>query len=533
MLKSLFYSALLLALAGCAIMSSPEGGPKDAVPPQILNTTPPNKSVNFTSTTIEIDFDEYIELSDFNNQFYASPPLKKRITQKLKGKTLILTLNETLLPNTTYTFNFGNSISDITEKNSQTDFKYVFSTGPYLDSLAIGGNVVDAYTGLPEAGVLALLYQANLADSTLLKTKPSYYAVTDKEGNFNIENLALDTFQLFAVKDLNFDLVYNHGAEKYGFLAAPIISGSPTKPVIRIFNERGGLKLMDTKQKEYGVLLLGFTKKPDSVSVFITGSEILPTVATENYIESDQNGDTLFYWYNPKQYPADANFLFLNVEADTLVADSVRVLLKKLPQPTLVFSFKTPGKIAPKGPLVLESNIPITNFSTDSFSLLRGEEKIPFQLNQLDKRHFSLNFERTYGQTQSLILKKGALTDFFGATNDSLLLNTTVANEEELAILIIKITAADSKNKILQLVDLKTKKTVEERPFTNKLEFTLRDANPASYGIRVIWDDNNNGLWDAGAFFGRVQAENVMYYPKPIELRANWELETVWEIPAE
>jgi hypothetical protein len=531
MLK-LFYAFVTLFFVSCAIISSPEGGEKDLIAPEVIKTRPENKSVNFNSNVIEIEFDEYIELQNFGTQFYASPPLQNKITQKLKGKKLSLTLSEELLPNTTYTFNFGNCITDITERNVQANFKYVFSTGPYLDSLSVSGQVVDAYTGLPEEGLIALLYPFNISDSAILSTKPIYYAVTNKEGSFSIENLALDTFQLFAVKDQNFDLTYTHGAEKYGFAEHSVISGIPEYHEVRTFFEKGGLKLMEASQKSYGSLQLSFNKPPLNLKVEIVENDAVASVPNQNFMESDFNGDTVYYWYNPKQYPEDLNFFFVNVDADSLHVDSVRVLLKKLPPTEFKISFKTEGKVGPKKPLTLESTTPITAWNKELIALYFGEEEVPFEMAQIDDRHFSLNYPRNYGETHKLIATPGAFKDLFNTKNDSIKLTVAVGKEEDLAILQLKVSSLDGKNKILQLYNLKRKTIIEERPFTYRLDFELRNLSPESYGLRVIWDDNNNGKWDAGEFIGRKQPEQVLYYPKAIELRANWELETVWEIPS-
>ncbi len=220
MSKSFFFSVLLVAATGCAIMNSPEGGPKDAVPPQIINTSPPNKSIHFTATTIEIEFDEYVELKDFNNQFFASPPLQKRITQKLKGKKLILSINEALLPNTTYTFNFGNSINDITENNAQTDFKYVFSTGKFIDSLSIQGTIKDALELKPTATITVMLYEVNekYEDSSIFKVNPNYIAFSlEKDSSFKIDNIKAGKYVLVALDDKSSNYRFDPKTEKIGF----------------------------------------------------------------------------------------------------------------------------------------------------------------------------------------------------------------------------------------------------------------------------------------------------------------------------
>lgn len=529
-MKAYVYFILLACFSSCAIISSPEGGEKDVTPPQVVEATPANKSTNFTASQIVLTFDEYINLKNFSGQFFASPPLKKPVETRLKGKKLYLTINDTLLPNTTYTFNFGTAIADITESNVQNNFKYVFSTGSFLDSLQITGKAVNAYTGTPAAGLLAMLYPAGIEDSILLKQKPQYYAITDDNGAFSIENLALDTFQLFVVRDENINLKYDHGVEEYGFASEPIYSANAMPQTLRFFKQPATTKLLTSEQAGYGKVLLGFTKPEPELTVTLPNPTGAP-LQNPTYIEPIENGDSVYFWYNANAFPEDASFLYVNVNTPNYTEDSVRVFLTKRKMPAITLQRKNTKKIKPTGAVELLSNVPIATINTDSVFLYTETDTLNFTLVAANQKQLNLDFERAYNSTQTITFLPGALTDIFEQKNDTLNLNVSAEAEDNLAILILQLSAPDNAQKVLQFFLPKTGEVVFEDTFTNTYSKTLKDLYPTKYGLRIIWDDNKNGKYDVGIFSKRQQPEKVMYYPKPIELRANWELESVWEIP--
>ncbi len=202
----LFISILLIS--GCAKIAAPPGGPKDEEPPKIKKSVPENYSTNFDQKTIKIDFDEHVVLKEVNQKLIISPPLLENPEIRMKGKSLIIEIEEELYENTTYTFNFNDAIVDLNESNPFVNFQYVFSTGDELDSLKFGGEIVNAFNlSVPEE-VHVLLYD-DLSDSAIYKHKPLYVSKADENGNFLIQNLKADTFQIFALQDANLDFLYD------------------------------------------------------------------------------------------------------------------------------------------------------------------------------------------------------------------------------------------------------------------------------------------------------------------------------------
>ncbi len=221
-------AALLLAVlvTGCARVGRPSGGPKDMNPPVYVTSTPENRANNFTDDRINIEFDEFIQLKDQSREIIVSPPMKEKPLIRVKDKTIVVTLNEELLPQTTYTLNFGYSLADFNEGNLLPDFEFVFSTGSVIDSLSVTGRALQAFDHKPEdikeSAFLVMLY-TNLSDSAPLLEIPRFYGKTNKDGLFVVNNLPPDTFRIIALKDVNNNLMYDPALDNIAFMDSLLV----------------------------------------------------------------------------------------------------------------------------------------------------------------------------------------------------------------------------------------------------------------------------------------------------------------------
>jgi hypothetical protein len=220
---------LSLLFFGCAKVGAPTGGVKDINPPVFVEAEPANRAVNFSGDEIDIAFDEYIQLKDQNREVILSPPMKKKPVIRVRDNSIRVTLNQDLLPQTTYTLNFGNAVADNNEGNVLPDFEFVFSTGSMIDSLSVTGKAVNASDRKPlkEGDVLIMLYK-NLADSAPLLEIPRYIGRASKSGLFSINNIPADTFRLLAITDANNNFMYDPGSESVGFLDTFLIINAET-----------------------------------------------------------------------------------------------------------------------------------------------------------------------------------------------------------------------------------------------------------------------------------------------------------------
>ena len=213
----------LLISPGCANIVPPQGGPRDTIPPVLLKVIPGDSSTRFNSKKIDFYFDEYIDVQDPQTQLLISPLPTINPTVDARLRDLSVRLKDSLLPNTTYTIDFGKAIKDFTEGNIAMDIRYVFSTGNYIDSLEIYGKVLLAETGKTDSTLIAMLH-TDPEDSAVYKKKPAYIARLDKEGRFSFKNLPNQTFYLYALKDESGMRRYNDKKQLFAFAPKPVFS---------------------------------------------------------------------------------------------------------------------------------------------------------------------------------------------------------------------------------------------------------------------------------------------------------------------
>jgi len=220
------YPILLFIAAccwNCAQQGSPSGGPRDEDPPRVLESEPANYSTRFSANKISITFDEFIVLDNVNQELVVSPPMEEKPEVKLRKKTIIIEFVDTLKVNTTYTLNFGSSIKDLHEGNKLLNFEYVFATGDVLDSLSVKGTLKFAEDlTVPEDPISIMLYD-DLNDSVPLQDIPLYIGRSDDNGVFSVNNLRPDVYKVFALKDGNYNFLFDLPTEEIGFLDTSLI----------------------------------------------------------------------------------------------------------------------------------------------------------------------------------------------------------------------------------------------------------------------------------------------------------------------
>jgi hypothetical protein len=214
---------LVLLTGGCAQQGAPTGGPQDEIPRLVVNSEPQNYSANFDAKRIEITFNEYLDMGNFTQELVVSPPMETQPEVRLRRKTLIIEFEEELKEDVTYTFNFGEGIKDLNERNILLNYEYVFSTGPTLDSLSVKGTLKNAFDlTVLETPINAMLY-TELADTMPLKQIPYYIGRTDKEGNFAVNNLRKGVYKLFVLKDGNNNFLFDLPTEQIAFLDTSVL----------------------------------------------------------------------------------------------------------------------------------------------------------------------------------------------------------------------------------------------------------------------------------------------------------------------
>ncbi len=284
----------------CANAGAPTGGPVDKEPPVIEESFPENGTINFTAEKIEITFDEFLKLDNVNQKLIISPPLDEKPEVKLKGKTLVIEINNELKDSTTYTFNFNDAITDLNEGNPIKEYKYVFSTGNYIDSLQISGNLKNAFDYKPELESFVLLYNSD-EDSVPLKEKPYYITKTDAKGNFKFTNLANNKYLIFALEDKNSNYIFDLPNERISFIDSLL----EPKAEIEITVDTIQLETItiDTLSPDSANAIIDNMLNPDSIIVSIDTLITDSIFSKEKIIYSPKDVEMLmFEEYTPKQY---------------------------------------------------------------------------------------------------------------------------------------------------------------------------------------------------------------------------------------
>lgn len=211
--------------SGCGQIGAPTGGAKDTLAPVLLRSSPVIKSTNFSGNKITLNFDEYVEVADAQNNVLVSPLPKANPSVNYNLKTVTIRLRDTLQPNTTYSINFGNAIKDVNEGNVFKDFTYVFSTGSAIDSATLQGKLLLAETGLADSSIAVALYR-NADDSAVQKRRPDYMARTKGNGTFRFINLPEGSFKIYALKDGDGNKYYSSKAEIFAFQNETVTVGT-------------------------------------------------------------------------------------------------------------------------------------------------------------------------------------------------------------------------------------------------------------------------------------------------------------------
>jgi len=309
----------------CAQVVSPNGGERDVSPPKLQKSVPINGATNFKGNKLQLQFDEYITLKDINNQLLISPPLKEIPDAQVKNKNLLLEFKDSLKPNTTYTFSFGNSIVDFTESNALENFQFVFSTGPLIDSLSLSGQVTRAFNLAPEKGIYVLLYDIKKTekDSFPYYELPDYFGKTNEFGSYRINHVRAGEYKVFALKDGNSNYLFDSDDELIGFLDTTLFISQNTETNLTVFQEEKSKLYVKKPAKAYDGLVICAFSRP------VENPVLVPLETTQTFVwsanEVSANKDSIRFWYAG----ASGDSLKLKVLVSGLVIDTLAFALTK------------------------------------------------------------------------------------------------------------------------------------------------------------------------------------------------------------
>ncbi|MET2985390.1 Ig-like domain-containing protein [Aureibaculum conchae] len=520
---SVFFGFLLLVLflTDCAKRGRPTGGEKDEDAPLLEKSSPQNYSTNFKGKEIKLVFDEYVKLKDLNSQLIVSPPLKNNplITPiGTASKTITIKLLDTLKENTTYSFNFGQSVTDNNEGNVFNNFKFVFSTGPVIDSLKVSGAITDAFKKEADENITVMLYEINdtYTDSIIYKEKPYYVGNTLDSTVWEITNIKAGEYLLIALRDKSRNYTFNPKEDKIGFVQKNITIPTDTSYTINLFKEILPYRLTRPSEISKGHIQFGYEGVGDSLNI----EPLNVNSDFKNVSNFEKEKDTLNYFYTG----IESDSIQFKVTNENFI-DTVTVRLRTKKTDSLNLKKARDNDLSFKNPFKLVSNLPIEKIDSTKINFI-DNDSVPVTYKAIiseNKSELIFDFEKKYNQKYMIEILPNAITNFFEQTNDTLNYRINTKTEEDYGKLFVTLQGVKNYPIIVQLLNDKDK-IVEEIYATEPQKFDFINLLPGKYLLRIIFDENKNKKWDTGNFLLKKQPEKVIYLEFTNEVRANWEM---------
>ena len=514
-------------------MRSPEGGPRDRTPPKVLKIEPKNLTTNFSGNKITIEFDEYFNLQNEFKEFSISPEQEKPPLLKKSKKNLIVSFQDSLEKNTTYTLNFGNSIVDVNEGNVLKNFTYAFSTGPKLDSLSISGQVTNTQTGKPELD--ATVFIIPLArDSIFGKKKASIYTSTDSSGRFKLNNLREDAYKIYAIKEINGDKIYQQSNDELAFLKDTIILKKNLDTIkLGLFKELPtNFRIVDRKFNSDGSITFAFNQQLVKPELKILTSK---AIDENKIVQFSKNNDSAKIWL--KDLSFDSVQIAIKSEGKSL--DTVTFNRDKKDIYTRVIQLtdnSQSGSINPYKPYQFFLNFPLSKIDITKVKILEdstSRTNFTIEKDSLDVLAYSIIYPWKNKSNYNITYEEGAFTELFGTKNKEIKKTIKLASKDDYATLRVKVEVPE-KNKSYIVELLNEKKVVIKRDVVTKNEtISYNNYKAGIYFVRVVYDNNNNGKWDTGSVKNQTQPERIWYDTAEYSMKANWDREAILTIPKE
>jgi len=533
MLKNNFrYIAFLLVflMMSCAKRGSITGGLKDTLAPVLVYSSPENFSTNFKGDEIILGFDEYVKLKNLNKQLIISPPMKREplILPTNASRVITIKIKDTLQPNTTYSFNFGQSIADNNEGNAINQFKYVFSTGSYIDSLSIGGRIKDAYEKNVDNFVSVMLYEVNdtFKDSVIYKQSPRYITSTlDSLRTFKLENLKPGKYFLMALKDKGGNNRFNPKDDKIGFIKHYITVPNDTLFEIELFKETIPLKALKPIQASGNRLLLPYEGKQNfkvskpKITLQHNG-ESLETIVT-----AFPKKDSLQVWFKPFKVDK-VDSLSMDVKAEHF-EKKFNFKIKDQKKDTLNITAAQSGILNFRERFTLESATPLVKFDKSKIKLTNKDSlAIDFttEYDEFEQKLY-VDFKKEPVEKYHFTFLPGALTDFYEKTNDTLSYKLATKEYADYGNLVLNLQNVKRFPIIVEVTNTKGDVVYASDYSEGKTKIEFNTLLPDKFTIRIIYDDNKNKIYDSGNYLTKTYAEEVFYYQTSVDVRTNWDVE--------
>ncbi len=539
---------------------APSGGDKDTIPPYITDIIPLPGAVGvpLQGAKFVFAFNEYVTIKQSNNIF-LSPPQQKPLKSRLKGKNLIVTPEEPLEPNTTYTISFTDAIADANEGNMFAGYTYVFSTGERIDSMMITGTVQDCNTLAPVKGATVLLH-TDLADSAIFRTRPRAAVKTDDWGFFALPFIKDTVYRLYAITDKDNDNIFNPETELVAFadsLIRPVLTANDSVKEILRYDMKDTLACL-ARRSEYELNLFRErtskqyvvnkerTAERSAYLTFMSPDAVIDSITINDYRQSqiisqfNIKRDSLELWINSRRAAPDTMKIGIAyLKTDSLgkltpQTEQIRLALPndrrtyskrsrksiKHEDTTCVFTLKADSKTVEQNGFELEFRNPIIRESFDSIRFRaitprQTEERMEFSVER-DSLNLRLYVIRQKGKLLPgyeyiVNVPYRAFRDVNGFWSDSLEVKCSLPSDDNLSTLETVITGVDRKY-IVDLLNEKRDKVLRSFVIDSDRTLVFPYLSEGKYCIRITEDGNRNSIVDTGSVLERRQPEKVRFY---------------------
>jgi hypothetical protein len=461
-----FYSMLIVGafcLPGCANIMPPTGGPKDTIPPRLVSAVPIDSEKHFAEKKIILNFSEYVDGKDLRTELLVNPVPKVDPIVDAKLKVITIRIKDSLQANTTYSLNFGKGIKDVNEGNVLRNFIYVFTTGDAIDKGDFTGNVYVANTGRADSTIIAMLHVSD-TDSAVIKNRPRYIAKTDSTGRFHFQFVKPGKYWLYAVKDEGGAHKYLSKSQLFAFADSPVVIG-PTTPPVTMY---AYAEIAETKSSSSGGSSGGTSSAPKKPKKNETRIQV--AINAQNGAFDVLDTFRLTFSSGLKIFDStqirftDENFKDLPLNQYRYVRDTTARIF------TLLYKWPTDTKYH----LIIPRTF--------------GQDSLGRKLIKDDTLNFKTKKDIEYGEVQIRVMN-------VDLTRHPVLL-------------------------FIQGDKIKYSQAFNSRRTVRKILFA-----PGEYELRILYDTNQNGVWDPGKFFGKVkkQPERVITIRKKMNIKANWD----------
>ncbi|MEL6560519.1 MAG: Ig-like domain-containing domain [Bacteroidota bacterium] len=583
----LIFTALVFLFAiSCAKQGTPTGGPRDTIPPAVINSIPENQSLNFKGNELFFLFDERINADKLKQQLIISPNTDLEYSYVVKKDRLIIKLDNALEDSITYTFNFLDGVTDITDKTPAVNLKLAFSTGPYIDSIFVKGQVNDLLNNEASAKYTVGLYDVD-DTVTIFNGKPKYFTTVDESGSYNIENIKIGQYRIYTWNDVNRNLLLETEKEAYAFLRdtldLSVSKDSVDLKTVKINTEepevlsaRAAGRYFDVR---YNKQLLNYTatpatedkplanqlKNPDKLIRFYNTIDIKETDSITYYIQvtdslSQSSTDTVQVKFREtKKKPdelkidkkefenlvnknigftinfskpiAQVSYDSIRIGLDTIAFISLQdLLIISTPRPIINDSVTTDSLGVPDIKDNFTWNTTRTQLSFDmpfnwkyvNDSIAKVNERFTY-LDSISTDTTRAKFQPISQNNVKVILDKGALISVESDTLSRNVFDYKYEDVQDLGMFIVTLNTSYN-NYWLEVLEKDKKTTVRSVKITDQNNVTISRLKPGNYAFIIKLDDNNDGIWSYGNILNNEEPETIIFTGVESALRANFEV---------